>query len=277
MHPLVMGVLNVTPDSFSDGGAWTSVEAAVAHGRAMLVAGAGVVDVGGESTRPGAEPVSAAEELARVLPVIEGLIPDVHAAGARLSIDTRHSSVAQGALSAGATILNDISASLHDVAAAHGAGWVAMHMQGEPQTMQTAPHYDDVVDEVFDHLVAAVTVGRGAGVAEIWIDPGIGFGKTHAHNWALLGSLERFVASGVPVVVGTSRKGFLGAVSGEADGSDGPTPPHDRLEGSMTTAVWAATMGAAMIRAHDVPATVRAVQVAGPSRPASVVALPGGR
>lgn len=272
-----MGVLNVTPDSFSDGGRWATVDAAVAHGRSMLADGADIVDVGGESTRPGAEPVSVDDELARVLPVIEALVPAARVAGARLSIDTRHSAVADGALAAGATILNDVSASLHEIAAAHGAGWVAMHMRGEPATMQDAPRYDDVVAEVLNDLLAAVSTGRRAGLDEIWIDPGIGFGKTAEHNWALLGAVDRFVASGVPVAVGTSRKGFLGAVLGVADGAGGPTPPDDRLEGSMTTAVWAVTMGVAMIRVHDVPATVRAVEVAGPARPESVASLLGDR
>lgn len=268
-----MGVLNVTPDSFSDGGRWVSTDAAVAHGRAMLAAGAAVIDVGGESTRPGAAPVSVDDELDRVVPVIEALTPAVRAAGARVSIDTRHREVATRALAAGATIVNDVSASLHEVAAEHGAGWVAMHMRGEPPTMQDAPRYDDVVGEVLDRLVEAAAAGRAAGVDEIWIDPGIGFGKTAEHNWALLGALDRLVATGVPVAVGTSRKGFLGAVLGAADGADGPTPPDDRLAGSMTTAVWAATMGVAMIRVHDVRATVRAVEVAGPARPESVVSL----
>jgi dihydropteroate synthase len=165
MKPQVMGVLNVTPDSFSDGGVWGSTGAAVAHGRSMLAAGADVIDVGGESTRPGADPVDVDEELARVVPVIEALAPDVAAAGARLSVDTRHAPVAAAAVAAGASIVNDVSASLHEVAAAHGAGWVAMHMRGEPPTMQVAPQYDDVVDEVLAFLVDAAARGRRAGVA----------------------------------------------------------------------------------------------------------------
>ncbi len=271
MNAQVMGVLNVTPDSFSDGGAWIAVDDALDHGRAMLADGAAVIDVGGESTRPGATPISVEEELERVIPVIEGLVSPVTAAGARISIDTRRVVVADAAVAAGATIVNDISASLHDVAAHHGVGWIAMHMRGEPATMQDDPRYDDVVGEVLDALVAAAERGRSAGVGEIWIDPGIGFGKTHAHNWSLLAALDRFVATGFPVAVGTSRKGFLGAVIGASDGADGPTPPDDRLEGTMTTAVWAATMGAAMIRVHDVRAAVHAVTVTGPPRPAAVV------
>ncbi len=271
MNAQVMGVLNVTPDSFSDGGAWIALDDALDHGRAMLADGAAVIDVGGESTRPGATPVSVQEELERVVPVIEGLVAPVEAAGARISIDTRRVDVAVAAVAAGATIVNDVSASLHEVAARHGVGWIAMHMRGEPTTMQVDPRYDDVVAEVLEALVAAAERGRSAGVEEIWIDPGIGFGKTHAHNWSLLAALDRFVATGFPVVVGTSRKGFLGAVIGASDGADGPTPPADRLEGTMSTAVWAATMGAAMIRVHDVRATVHAVTVTGPPRPDAVV------
>jgi len=265
MRPLVMGVLNVTPDSFSDGGAWADVGAAVARGRALLAEGADVVDVGGESTRPGAEPVGIDVELARVVPVVEALAPAAAAAGGRLSVDTRHAEVAVAALEAGASIVNDVSASLERVAAAAGAGWVAMHMQGEPATMQHDPRYDDVVEQVLAFLVEAAERGRTAGVGEVWIDPGIGFGKTAEHNWALLGALDRIVAAGVPVLVGTSRKGFLGAVMRDADGADDVPGPDDRLEGSITTAAWAATMGAAMIRVHDVRATVAALDAVAPA------------
>ncbi len=258
MSPLVMGVLNVTPDSFSDGGAWAEVDAAVSRGIQMLDDGADVVDVGGESTRPGAAEVSIDEELARVLPVIEALRQPVAAKGARLSIDTRHDEVARAAVASGATIINDVSASLAPVAAETGAGWVAMHMQGEPGTMQVAPRYTDVVAEVRDALVAAADHARSLGIEECWIDPGIGFGKTFEHNWSLLAALDRFVETGIPVAIGTSRKGFLGEAMAAADGSDIPTPTDDRLEGSVTTALWAATMGAAMIRVHDVAETVHA-------------------
>jgi dihydropteroate synthase len=262
MRPQVMGVLNVTPDSFSDGGAWVDVDAAVAQGRRLLAEGAAVIDVGGESTRPGADPVGVDVELERVLPVIEVLAGDAAAAGARLSVDTRHPEVAVAALAAGASILNDISASLEAVAADADAGWVAMHMQGDPTTMQQDPSYADVVAEVLEHLLEAERRGRAAGVDEVWVDPGIGFGKTAAHNWSLLAALDRFVATGIPVLVGTSRKGFLGAALRDADGTDEAPLPHDRLEGSITTAVWAATMGAAMIRVHDVRATVVALDAA---------------
>ena len=271
MNAHVMGVLNVTPDSFSDGGAWVDLDDALDHGRAMLAEGASVIDVGGESTRPGAEPVSVVEEIERVIPVIEGLAAPVAAADARISIDTRRAEVAHAAVAAGATIVNDISASLHEVAARHEVGWIAMHMQGEPATMQIDPHYDDVVGEVLASLVAAAERGRAAGVEEIWIDPGIGFGKTHAHNWSLLAALDRFVATGYRVAVGTSRKGFLGAALGASDGAADPTSVEDRLEGTMTTAVWAATMGADMIRVHDVRAAVHAVTVVGPPRPEAVL------
>ena len=261
MKVQVMGVLNVTPDSFSDGGQWVGAGAAVARGRQMLAEGADVIDVGGESTRPGATGVSVEEELDRVVPVVTELVEVAAVAGARISVDTRHAAVADAALGAGATILNDVSASLEGVAAAHGAAWIAMHMRGEPATMQDDPRYDDVVGEVLDHLLEAIARGRAAGVGECWIDPGIGFGKTHAHNWQLLAELDRFVATGAPVAVGTSRKGFLGAVLARADGAERPVPVEDRLAGSVTTAVWAATMGAAMIRVHDVDATVRALSV----------------
>ena len=243
-----MGVLNVTPDSFSDGGRWLDPGAAMAHGLQMVDDGADVVDVGGESTRPGAEPVALDEELRRVLPVVEALAPHV-----RVSIDTRKAEVAEAALAAGATLVNDVSATLAPVAAAAGpgVGWVAMHMQGDPRTMQDDPTYGDVVAEVRDFLLDRAAT---AGVAEVWIDPGIGFGKTLEHNLALLASLDRLVATGYPVVVGTSRKGFLGRLTGGA-GAD------DRLEASVATAAWALAQGAAMVRVHDVRPTVAAVRL----------------
>ncbi len=274
MKPQVMGVLNVTPDSFSDGGAWADTGSAIQHGRALLEEGARVIDVGGESTRPGAAPVGVDEELARVVPVVEGLAADVAAAGARLSVDTRHAEVARAAVAAGASIINDISASLEGVAAETGAGWVAMHMQGDPTTMQREPRYDDVIGEVLAALLDAERRACEAGVREVWIDPGIGFGKTAAHNWALLGSLDRFVRTGIPVLVGTSRKGFLGAPLRQADGTEVAPGTDDRIEASITTAVWAATMGVAMIRVHDVRATVAAIDAAASARP---VGAPGGR
>jgi dihydropteroate synthase len=252
-----MGVLNVTPDSFSDGGRYLDHGAAVAHGLALAAEGAAVVDVGGESTRPGAAPVDVAEERRRVVPVIEALAPHV-----RVSVDTRHAAVAEAALAAGATLVNDVSASLHGVVAAagRGVGWVAMHMQGDPRTMQDAPRYDDVVIEVRDFLAARAGAAAAAGIEEVWVDPGIGFGKTDEHNLALLASLDVLVAAGFPVVVGTSRKGFLGRLLAASDGTDA-VGTDDRLEGSIATATWAMWQGARMIRAHDVRATVHAARV----------------
>ena len=250
-----MGVLNVTPDSFSDGGRFLDPDAAVAHGLAMVAEGADVVDVGGESTRPGAEPVSADEERRRVLPVVEALVPAV-----RVSIDTAKASVAEAAVERGATLVNDVSASLHEVAAAAGVGWVAMHMKGTPRTMQESPHYDDVVAEVRDYLVGRAEAALAAGVEEVWIDPGIGFGKTLGHNLSLLRALPALVATGFPVLVGTSRKSFLGKLTGDA-------PVDDRLEGSLATAVYAMAQGAAMVRVHDVAATVQAVRLLTPAHP----------
>jgi dihydropteroate synthase len=254
-----MGVVNVTPDSFSDGGRFADHRAAVAHGLALADEGADWVDVGGESTRPGAQPVSEAEELRRVVPVVESLA----AAGLAVSIDTRKASVARAAVGAGATLLNDVGARLGAVAADLGVAWAAMHAQGEPATMQDAPRYRDVVAEVREELVARADAARAAGVPQVWIDPGIGFGKTAAHNLELLARLEELVATGYPVLVGTSRKGFLGALLGASDGRDGPVPTDDRLEGSLATATWAMACGARMVRVHEVRATVHAAQVVG--------------
>ncbi|HVF75361.1 MAG TPA: dihydropteroate synthase [Acidimicrobiales bacterium] len=251
MTPLVMGVLNVTPDSFSDGGRYLDSEAAVRHGLALVADGADVVDVGGESTRPGAEPVAEDEELRRVVPVVEALAPHV-----RVSIDTRKPAVAEAAVQAGATLVNDVSASLHRVAAEGGVGWVAMHMKGDPRTMQDAPQYDDVVAEVRDFLLAKASEAREAGVEEVWVDPGIGFGKTSDHNLSLLRHLRRLTAGEFPVVIGTSRKAFLGRLAGGAE-------VDDRLEGSIATAVHAMLNGAGMVRVHDVKATVQAARLVG--------------
>jgi dihydropteroate synthase len=241
-----MGVLNVTPDSFSDGGRWLDAGAAVEHGLQMVQEGADVIDVGGESTRPGADPVDTDEELRRVLPVIEALAPHT-----RVSIDTRKADVAREAVAAGASLVNDVSATLAPVARAAGAGWVAMHMQGDPRTMQQAPAYVDVVAEVTAFLVERA---EAAGVDEVWIDPGIGFGKTMEHNLALLAHLDQLVATGFPVVVGTSRKSFLGRLTGGAE-------PEDRVEASVATAAWALSQGAGMVRVHDVAPTVAAVRL----------------
>lgn len=252
---LVMGVVNVTPDSFSDGGDFLDPAQAVAHGMELIAEGADVIDVGGESTRPGAEPVPAAEELRRVLPVVAAL-----ASHARVSIDTRKAEVAEAAIDAGATLVNDVSASLQQVAAAGRVGWVAMHMLGNPATMQNQPHYDDVVTDVCGYLVGRAEAGRAAGVDEVWIDPGIGFGKTAAHNLALLAHLDVLVATGYPVLVGTSRKAFLGSLLAASDGTD-DVPAGDRLEGSLASATFAMTLGAGMVRVHDVRATAQAARV----------------
>jgi dihydropteroate synthase len=256
-----MGILNVTPDSFSDGGRYTDVEAAVDHGLELVRQGADIVDVGGESTRPGAAPVPEATELERVLPVISALSSQV-----RVSVDTSKAAVARAAVDAGASLINDVSASLHPVAAELGCAWLAMHMQGEPRSMQDAPHYDDVVAEVRDHLVARAEAALAAGVPEVWVDPGIGFGKSFDHNWALLGQLDGLCAAGFPVVVGTSRKAFLSEALATADGMDRAVPVDDRLEGSVATAVRAAAAGATAVRVHDVAATVAALDSSGVGR-----------
>jgi dihydropteroate synthase len=244
-----MGVVNVTPDSFSDGGRWFDHDAAIAHGMKLFDEGAAVVDVGGESTRPGAAPVDEAEERRRVVPVVREL-----SACGRVSIDTRKQGVAEAAIEAGATLVNDVSASLWPVAAAHSVGWVAMHMQGEPVSMQASPSYHDVVAEVRDFLEQRATAAAAAGVGEVWIDPGIGFGKRAEHNLALLRALRVFVGTGFPVLVGTSRKSFLGALSGGAG-------VEDRLEASLATATWALSQGVAGVRVHDVLATAQAVRI----------------
>jgi dihydropteroate synthase len=245
----VMGILNVTPDSFSDGGRYLDADAAVAHGLELVKQGAAIVDVGGESTRPGATPVDPGEERRRVIPVVEALARHV-----RVSIDTRHAEVAEAAVGAGATLVNDVSSSLWPVAAAGGVGWIAMHMRGEPSTMQDDPHYGDVVTEVRAHLVDRAERAMVAGVSEVWIAPGIGFGKTDEHNLALLRHLHELVATGYPVVVGSSRKGFLGRLAGGA-------PVDDRLGASLAAAVLAAAAGVRMVRVHDVAATVQAMAV----------------
>jgi dihydropteroate synthase len=256
---LVMGILNVTPDSFSDGGRWFGTGQAVARGLELIAEGADVVDVGGESTRPGATAVPVEEELRRVLPVIEALSPRV-----RVSVDTTKEVVAEAAVAAGASLINDVSASLWPVAARCGVGWIAMHRLGLPPTMQDDPRYDDVVADVRDLLAERARRALDAGVGEVWIDPGIGFGKTVDHNLELLARIDALVATGHPVVVGTSRKGFLGALAAGPDGT--PAPVDERLPGSLATATWALHQGAGMVRVHDVAATVQAALLVG--RPA---------
>jgi dihydropteroate synthase len=255
-----MGVLNATPDSFSDGGCFQRLDDAVARAAAMVAHGADVLDVGGESTRPGAAPVSEAEELDRVIPLVAAL----RARGdTPISIDTRKPAVARAAIEAGAAMWNDVSGlagapeSLH-LAAELGCEVVLMHMQGEPATMQQAPRYDDVLSEVTDWLADRARTALDAGVApeRIWLDPGIGFGKTLAHNLTLLGGLERIAALGFPVLLGASRKGVIRGVDPSA------RDPMDRLGGSIAIALSAARAGCAMVRAHDVRETVQALAVA---------------
>ena len=255
-RPLVMGILNVTPDSFSDGGQWLDPDRAVRRGMEMIDEGADIVDVGGESTRPGADAVPIDVELDRVIPVVEALAGQV-----RVSIDTTKETVADAAVEAGATLINDVSASLWPVAARRGVGWVAMHRQGTAATMQHQPHYDDVVAEVTAMLAERAGRATSAGVAEVWIDPGIGFGKTIGHNLSLLGALADLVATGYPVLVGTSRKSFLGSLA--ARPGESPTPVGERLPASLATATWALVQGAGMVRVHDVAATVQAARLVG--------------
>lgn len=257
-RPLVMGVVNVTPDSFSDGGRLATREAALAHALALDAAGADILDIGGESTRPGAEPVSADEEMARTLPLLRELRPRTRR---RLSIDTCKPDVARAAFEAGADIWNDVTAlsapGAAELAADLGCGVVLMHMQGEPRTMQEAPHYSDVLAEVCAFLSERVAGALAAGVARerIWLDPGIGFGKTLEHNLALLAGLDRIVALGFPVLLGVSRKRFIAAIG------PGGEAPGDRLGGSLAAALAGARAGAAAIRAHDVAETVQALEV----------------
>ena len=258
-RPLVMGIVNVTPDSFSDGGRHLDRDAAVAHARALVAAGADMLDIGGESTRPGAEPVSEAEELARVVPVIEALRAE---SAIPISVDTMKPAVARAAVAAGATLWNDVTA-LRDrpdsleTAALLDCGVVLMHMQGEPRTMQAAPRYADVVSEVCDFLHARAETAMAAGVARarIWLDPGIGFGKTLAHNLALLANLGQLRALGFPLLLGVSRKAFIRAVDPTAQEGT------DRLGGSLACAIAGAEAGCAAIRVHDVRETVQALRV----------------
>lgn len=251
-----MGVLNVTPDSFSDGGAHE--RSAAQDALAMLDAGADVIDIGGESTRPGAAPVEEGEEIARVVPVIAALRALTNAP---ISIDTMKPGVARAALSAGASMWNDVAALQSPGALETAAGLrrpvVLMHMNGEPRTMQDDPRYDDVVAEVIAFLKARVAAVEGKGVQDIWVDPGIGFGKTLAHNLELLNNLDRIAAeTGRPVVFGASRKRFIAAIDERANNAG-----TDRLGGSIAAALLAAQKGAAMVRVHDVAETVQALKV----------------
>jgi dihydropteroate synthase len=257
--PLIMGVVNVTPDSFSDGGLFLDADAAVEHGLRLADEGADILDVGGESTRPGAEPVGEDEERRRVLPVIERLAQE---GDARLSIDTTKLTVARAALDAGATLVNDVSAfrfepGMAALVAEAGVGCCLMHMLGEPRTMQQDPRYDDVVSEVKAFLEERLAFAVSEGVEEerVWLDPGIGFGKTVEHNLELLRRLDEIVAIGRPVVVGTSRKSFLGKLAGGRD-------EGERLPGTIATNVLALERGASVFRVHDVAQNADALAVA---------------
>lgn len=256
-RPLVMGIVNVTPDSFSDGGRYDRRELAVAHGQRLVGQGADILDIGGESTRPGAGAVSAEEELERVIPVIEALSTQVDAP---ISIDTSKPQVMKAAVAAGAIMINDVNALRADGALETAAGLgvmvCLMHMQGEPRTMQDNPRYSDVVADVRQFLADRLDACRSVGIDDplLSVDPGFGFGKTLAHNLTLLRELERFRELGVPVLAGISRKSMIGAITGRDD-------PDQRLAGSLAAAVIAALNGAAIIRVHDVAATVDAVKV----------------
>ncbi len=254
---LIMGIVNVTPDSFSDGGRFFEAERAISLGLRLAAEGADIVDVGGESTRPGADPVEAAEEIRRVLPVVETLSD----AGLTVSIDTAKTEVAHAALESGAAIVNDVSAlgseGMAAVVAEYQAGLVLMHMQGTPRTMQADPTYDDVVAEVRDFLVerAALAIRSGVAPDKISVDPGIGFGKTLEHNLALLRHLDVLVGTGYPVLIGASRKSFLGALTGEED-------PEDRDIATAAASALAVAAGVSVVRVHNVAVSRPAVQVA---------------
>jgi dihydropteroate synthase len=257
-RPLVMGIVNVTPDSFSDGGRHAAAEQAIAHGLKLAAEGADILDVGGESTRPGSEGVDEGEELARVVPVVE----DLAAAGHKVSCDTRKAPVMRAALKAGAAIINDVSALQHDpqsMAAMADAECpvVLMHAQGDPKTMQLSPSYADVALDVFDALEARIAACVAAGIARerLIADPGIGFGKSFRHNLDLLHQFTLFHGLGVALLMGLSRKGFVGALTGEKTAAN-------RVNGSVGGALWSALNGAHILRVHDVKATVDALVVA---------------
>lgn len=261
-----MGVVNVTPDSFSDGGRYLDPEAAVAHAVSLVEDGADLLDIGGESTRPGAEPVPEEEELRRVVPVVRSL---AGRAGVPISVDTSKAVVAAAALEAGATIVNDVSAGRADpgmlrLVAGAGAGLVVMHMAGNPRTMQRAPRYDDVTSEVGAFLAERLRVAREAGIRgdALCADPGIGFGKLVRHNLELLARLPELVAAlEVPVLVGSSRKTFIGTIVAEALGVPAVLPPDRRDDGTLATVVWALDHGARVVRVHDVRSAAQAVRL----------------
>lgn len=255
-RPRIMGVVNVTPDSFSDGGDFFDSRNAIDHGLALLADGADILDVGGESTRPNADPVSLDEELCRVLPVVEGLAKE----GALVSIDTRHPQVMRAAIDAGARIVNDVTAlageGADSVCAEAGVDVILMHMQGEPRTMQQNPHYDDVVAEIAEFLAARIDALGAAGIprTRIAVDPGIGFGKNLDHNLTLLAKLDMFHDLGVPLLLGASRKSFISRI-------DRDLPAKDRLGGSLAAVLAGIERGVQLFRVHDVAATRQAIAV----------------
>jgi dihydropteroate synthase len=265
-RPAVMGVINVTPDSFSDGGEFVEPGAAIAHGIELAERGADILDVGGESTRPGAAPVTAEEERERVLPVVEGLSA---ATQVPVSIDTTKAAVARAALDAGAVIVNDVSAGRFDpdifgVTARAGAGYVAMHMLGEPRTMQLDPRYDDVLAEVGDFLVERIEAAHAAGIrpGAVAADPGIGFGKTVEHNLQLLAGLPMLAHRvPVPLLIGTSRKTFIGRVLARATKAPDELAVDEREEGTLATVAWAVEHGASVVRVHDVRPAAQAIRL----------------
>jgi dihydropteroate synthase len=260
-HPLIMGILNVTPDSFSDGGKFTGINSALVQAQRMISEGADIIDIGGESTRPGAESVSIEEQIARVIPVIKAIRKDLSAT-LPISIDTTLSAVASEALDAGATIINDISAGVQDteilsLAAKRNVAIILMHIKGQPDTMQDAPYYQDVVSEVLSSLQKRVDAALAAGVAkqQIAIDPGIGFGKRRQDNLDLLANLDQFVATGYPVLLGTSRKRFMGGLCAV-------TEPAELVSATAATTALGVQQGVQMFRVHDVKENKQAVDVA---------------
>jgi dihydropteroate synthase len=262
-----MGVVNVTPDSFSDGGQFLDADAAVRHGRELIAQGAGILDIGGESTRPGSQPVCVEEELSRVVPVVGGLTgasEDV-----QISIDTSKVAVAAAALSAGASLVNDITALRGDpemaaLIASSGSDCCLMHMQGDPQTMQREPHYEDVLDDVKAFLEERLAFAVGAGIAEerIMLDPGIGFGKTVTQNLRLLAGVPQLCSIGRPLVIGTSRKSFIGRILADARANQTTIDVGERLAGGLATCVMAYERGASVFRVHDVAAVADALTIA---------------
>lgn len=266
-RPRIMGVVNVTPDSFVGEVRTPTVDGAVERALQLATEGASIIDIGGESTRPGSSSIDLDVELDRVMPVIEALVPELPP-GVQVSIDTQKQAVARAAVAAGAHIINDMSSSLGAVAGELGCGYVAAHMLGTPATMQDDPFYDDVIADILAEVTATAQAAVAAGAGPVWIDPGIGFGKTIDHNLDVLAAIDRFVATGMPVLVGVSRKGFIGRLHTSSDegvppATASPTPTSDRVEASVALATWCLRCGVDVVRVHDVAATVAAEHGAG--------------